>query len=125
MVTLEQSPVGNKILGWKPFNRAEFERFLKNKIQDYEDLGRKTIPWESLTCLDGKIKAIKEVLEEFQKYKFESPMKIAKDAIDLFLEYREAHGYSEDEAKLKAINEFWEWEIEKQIISDPILFDKI
>jgi len=36
---------------------------------------------------------------------------IARDAIDLFFEYRDVHGYSEQEAKGKAVNEVQEYEI--------------
>lgn len=43
----------------------------------------------------------------------ESTMKIAEDAIDLFLEYRDKHGHDEEAAKYCALNEFAEAESEE------------
>lgn len=40
-------------------------------------------------------------------------MKIAEDAIDLFLEYRDKHGHDEEAAKYCALNEFAEAESEE------------
>ena len=43
--------------------------------------------------------------------------KIAEDAINLFLEYRDVHGYPENEAIKKAVYEFFECETEMPINS--------
>lgn len=45
---------------------------------------------------------------------------IANDAIDLFLEYRDKHGYNEKDAKTKALNEVMDIEtFQPTVDTDP------
>ena len=42
------------------------------------------------------------------RYSHEDVMRAAEDAVALFIEYRDLHGYPEDEARIHALAEVWE-----------------